>query len=97
MGTLQALLHLINLLANKIGLKFISNKCCTMHYSSRPPAACRDTIFNLSGNDVPCIRDGVPAIYLGEPIGAFLPRDFVTFENVKQRATIIMTSKLGPW
>lgn len=96
MGTLQTLLNLTFKLASKIGLLFNSNKCLTMHYSSRPPAGCRDTTFNLGGSAIPCVSDGVPTMFLGKPIGAFLPRDTVTVESLKQKAIAIMTSKLGP-
>lgn len=71
MGILQALLHLINNLATKIRLHFNSNKCIIMHYSTRPPAWCRNTIFQLNGDDFPCISDGVPALFLEKLIGAF--------------------------
>lgn len=68
-----------------------------MHYSNKPPAGCRDTIFNLSGKQIASIRDGCLAVFLGKPVGAFIPRDTVTLEFLKQRAINITTSKLGPW
>lgn len=97
MKTEQALLHLINNLATKIGLRFNSNKCITMHYSNKPPAGCSETILNINGSNIPWIRDGCPAVFLGEPNGAFLPKDTVTIEYLKQRAITIMQSNLGPW
>lgn len=45
-----------------------------MHYNIRLPAGCRNTIFNLDGDNIPYISDDVPAIFLGKPIGAFLPK-----------------------
>lgn len=95
-GTLQALLHKINNHAKKIGLVFNSRKCVTMHYSNKPPTGCRDTIFNINDQDIHYIRDRCPVTFLGKPISAFLPRDAVTIENLKQRAANIMQSKLGP-
>lgn len=50
---LQALLHLINVLGRKLGLKFNTYKCTTLHYSSKPLAGCRSAIFNLAGMDIP--------------------------------------------
>lgn len=63
----------------------------------KAPAECRDTISNINGSPIPCIRDGVLATFLGKSIGSFLPRDTVTIDFLKQRAVDIMTSKLGPW
>lgn len=68
-----------------------------MHYSSRPPAGCRPTIFNINGQEIPHVSDGSPAIFLGKPIGAFVPRDNLTVGLLKQRALRIMSSKLAPW
>lgn len=43
------------------------------------------------------MHDFVPAKFVGMPIGAFLPKDTATGNQFKQRALIIMQSKLGPW
>lgn len=72
---LQALLHLINVLARNLGLKFNTNKCTTLHYNT---AGCRSTIFNLAGSEIPQLEDGTLTIFLCKPIDAFLPRDSVT-------------------
>lgn len=68
-----------------------------MHYSIKPPAGCRNTIFNIAGSQIPTIQDGSPAEFLGKPIEAFIPRDIVTVEKLKQLATKIMLSKRAPW
>lgn len=60
---LQALLDILDKLASKILLKFNPKKCKTLHYSSKPPAGCRGTIFNLNGVDIPVIVDRDPAIF----------------------------------
>lgn len=46
---LQALLKLVEKLAKLIHLRFNTNKCKTMHFSSRAPAGCRPTQFKLNG------------------------------------------------
>lgn len=69
----------------------------TMHYSSVPPAGCRNTIFSLADSDIPAVEDGSSTIFLGKPIDAFIPRDLATVEKLKQKALKIMTSKLAPW
>lgn len=94
---LQALLYQINILAIKIGLKFNPNKCTTLYYSSKPPAGCRDTIFNLAGSELSHMYNGNPTMFLGKPIGAFLPRDSVTLDRLKQRGMKILSSMLTPW
>lgn len=96
-ATLQALLNLLNSLSNKIGLTIYPTKCISMHYFSRPPAGCRPTIFNINGQEILHISDGSPVIFLGKPIGAFIPRDTVAVELLKQRALGIISSKLAPW
>lgn len=95
--TLQALLNLINKLAKCIGLAFNPKKCVSMHYSNKAPAGCRLTTFNIDGANIPCFRDGCSAIFLGKPVGAFIPRDTVPVENLKQTPQKILTSKLDPW
>lgn len=67
-----------------------------MHHSSKPPAGCRNTIFNIAGSPLPIIQDGSPVVFLGIHIGAFIPRDIITVEKLKQRATKIILSKLAP-
>lgn len=94
--TLQAFLTLLNCLAVKIGLVFNNRKCVSLHYSCKPPAGCRRNVFNFDGGEIPYIQDGTPAVFLGKPIGAFLPKDLVTIANLKQRAIRIMSSKLAP-
>lgn len=94
---LQVLQNLINVLAKKIGLAFNPRKCCTLHYSNKPPAECRNTIFNLAGCDISTIQTGHPAMFLEKLIGPFLPRDTVTIEMLKPGALKIMVSKLTPW
>lgn len=94
---LQALLYLINLLARKIGLKFNTKKCSSLHYSSKPPAGCRPTIFNLAGSPISHLMDGDPTVFLGKPVGVYLPRDSATIDSIKQRGIKILTSKLTPW
>lgn len=96
-GNLQALLHFINVLAKKIGLNFNPKKCCTLHYSNKAPAGCWPTIFNLAGNEILYLEDGVPTIFLGKPIGIFIPRDSVTVDAIKQRGLKILQSTLTPW
>lgn len=96
-GDLQALLHLINISAVKLGLKFNPKKCYTMHYSNKPSARCHNTIFRIANGDIPALQDGEPAMFLGKPIGAFLPRYEVTIDLLKQRGLRILTSKLTPW
>lgn len=96
-ATLQTLLNLLNNLATKIGLIFNPRKCVTMHYSCKPPAGCRDTSFNIAGNETPYTQDGTPIIFTGKTIGAFIPKDTITIQNLKQRAMKTMTSKLAPW
>lgn len=71
---LQALLHLINVLAVKIGLKF-------NHYSSKLPAGCPDQTFNLAGSDLPFMTDGNPTKFLGKLISTFLPQDSVMVDR----------------
>lgn len=68
-----------------------------MHYSNFATARCRETKFNINKKEIICIRDGCLAVFLDTSISAFLPRDTVTIENLKQRALKIMNSKLGPW
>lgn len=67
-GDLQALLHLINVAAVKLGLKFNARKCYTMHNINKPPAGCRNTIFNIADADIPALQDEKPAFFLGKPI-----------------------------
>lgn len=52
---LQSLLHLINVLAMKIELKFNPKTCITLHYSRKAPVGCRPTIFNLAGSQIPYV------------------------------------------
>lgn len=94
---LQALLNILNMLAVKIRLKFNPRKCKTLHYSSKPPAGCRNTTFHLDGIEIPIISDGDTAIFLDKPVGAFMPKDLVTIQQLKSRAVKILTSKLTPW
>lgn len=95
-GTLQALLHLFNNLANRIGLIFNSRKGLAMNYSYKSPAGCRDPVFNINNSEIPYIHDGCPAEFFGKPIGTFLTKDTVTVDQLKQRNANIMTSNLGP-
>lgn len=43
-----------------------------MHNSSKAPAECRHTIFNLAGIDIPFLEDGSTPVFLFKPVGAFL-------------------------
>lgn len=96
-GTLQALLNLLNNLATKIGLIFNPRECVTLDYFCKPPDGCRDTSFNIAGNETPYTQDGTAVIFIGKTIGAFISKDTVTIETLKQRAMKTMTSKLAPW
>lgn len=94
---LLALLYLINILAIKICLKFNPKKYTTLYYSSKPPAGCRDTIFILAGSELPHMFNGNSTMFLGKPIGVFLPRDSVTADRLKQRGMKIFFSMFTPW
>lgn len=96
-GNLLALLHRINILAKKIKLKFNAKKFVTLHCCNKPPAGCRETIFNLNGSNISFLEDGDATKFLSKPVGAFLPRDSVTVENIWQRRIKILTSGLNPW
>lgn len=78
---MQALLHLMNMLAFKVRLRFNPNKCKTLHYSNKGPAGCRNTIFRMGDCDIPVVTDGNPTMFLGKPVGAFVPQDTATIEN----------------
>lgn len=96
-GDLQALLHLFNILALKIGIKFNPAKCSNLHHSNSPPAGCRPTIFNLKGVDIPYKFDDEPTEFLEKPVSAFLPNDSATVDDLRQRGIDILSSKLTPW
>lgn len=61
---------------------------------SLAPAFCRKAIFNLAPEQIPIIEDGNPAIYLGKPVRAFIPKDLDTIQFLKQCTIKIFTYKL---
>ena len=40
-----------------------------------PPAGARNTVFKLNNVPVPSMIDGDVGLFLGRPIGSFVPRD----------------------
>lgn len=78
----------------KIEPKFNPGKCISLKYSSKAPAGCHPTIFNLARSQIPYLEDGSPTTFLGKNIGAFIPRDSVKVDSIRQRGIKIMTSIL---
>ena len=71
-----------------------------MHYSNVSPAGAiliRNTHFLLNNEYIPPVMDGEPRLFLGKPIGSFLPKDNASIENIKQKAVKILNSELAPW
>lgn len=94
---LQALLQIINVLARKICLNFSPKKCTSLHFSSKTPAGRRPTKFNLAGEEIPFISDGELSVFLGKPIGIYLPTDEVKVDDIRQHVIKILSSMLTPW
>ena len=80
-----------------IHLSFKPNKYFTMHFTCRPPAGGRDTIFNLYNTPLPFLLDGDIGLFLGKPVGPCLPREIAVVDDLCSRAIKILSSKLAPW
>ena len=73
--SLQKLLDMVDGLSKMVGLVFNPKKCFTLHYVCVPPAGARNTVFKLNNVPVPSMIDGHVGLFLGRPIGSFVPRD----------------------
>ena len=85
-GTLQALLDLAHSLSQKTGLNFNSDKCATLYYSCAHPAGVWDIEFKVNGRVIPHLSDGDAHIFLGKPVGSFLPKDTESLEGFRSFA-----------
>lgn len=47
--------------------------------------------------DIPVVIEGSPTLFQGKPVGAFVSRDRITLEQLKEKALKILTSFLTPW
>ena len=85
-GTLQALLDLAHSLSQKFGLNFNPDKCATLYYSCAHPAGVWDIEFKVNGRVIPHLSDGDAHIFLGKPVGSFLPKDTESLEGFRSFA-----------
>ena len=68
-----------------------------MHNSNIFPVGAREIHSYLNNERILPVLDGEPKLFLRKPIGAFLPKDNESIENIKQKAYKILNLKLAPW
>ena len=68
-----------------------------MHFTCRPPAGGRGTIFKLYNTPLSFLLDGDIGLFLGKPVGPFLPREIAVVDDLCSRAIKILSSKLASW
>lgn len=94
---LQQRLENTSRLAERMGLHFNTDKCCTMHFSGATPTGCRETEFTINGRTIPHLRTTETTTFLGKPVGYNILSDWESLQSHMTTAQRLMTSSLAPW
>ena len=94
---LQTLINEAAAMCEALGLEINPKKCISLHLSEQEPRGTRPTQFTINGNNIDFLRDYESTKLLGKPIGFNIIHPTDKLEQVVEKGTKILSSRLAPW